>query len=102
MRQPEEPRDITAVYVTDMAKAANWAHPEPGSWVEVPEAWFVIDSDRRGGMGGPEAVPFSQERAARAFVSEHRGRVVRFAEVPDVYLFGEAAPAHETGGHAAH
>jgi copper chaperone NosL len=102
MRQPEEPRDIAAVYVTDMATATSWDKPEPGNWVAVPEAWFVIDSDRRGGMGGPEAVPFSREERARAFASEHGGRVVRFAEVPDAYLFGEAAPALDTGSHAGH
>lgn len=102
LRMPEEPRDIAAVYVTDMAKAKNWDRPEPGTWVEVNDAWFVIDSGRRGGMGGPEAVPFSSEEAARAFVAQHGGRVVRLAEVPDAYLFDPGAPGESTEGHAGH
>lgn len=101
-RLPEEPRDVAAIYVTDLAKAQSWDHPAPGSWVEAHEAWFVIESGRRGGMGGPEAAPFSDEEAARRFALEHGGRVVRFSEVPDAYLFDPGAPGDETGGHAGH
>lgn len=102
LRLPEEPRDVAAVYVTDMARARNWDRPEPGTWVAAEDAWFVIESDRRGGMGGPEAVPFSREDAARAFAQQHGGRVVRLAEVPDSYLFDPGAPGGEEGGHASH
>ena len=102
LRMPEEPRDVAAVYVTDMARTRSWDHPDPGAWVEVEQAWFVIDSDRRGGMGGAEAVPFSREDAARAFAAQHGGRVVRLAEVPDAYLFDPGAPDEPEGGHAAH
>ena len=102
-RLPEEPRGVAAVYVTDMGRAASWERPRPGSWVAVDDAWFVIASRRRGGMGGPEAVPFSREDAARAFAAEHGGRVMRLADVPDDYLFGPGAPAAGAGGdHAAH
>ena len=58
LRLPEEARDIAAVYVNDMGKAANWEDPEDGTWIDAREAWFVIESDRRGGMGAPEIVPF--------------------------------------------
>lgn len=107
VRLPEEPRDIRAVYVTDMAKAKSWERPEPGAWIEAREAWFVIDSNRRGGMGGLEAVPFSQEKAAQDFVARYGGRVVRFAEVPEAYLFDPGPPGEipantETEGHAGH
>jgi copper chaperone NosL len=100
-RLPEEPRDIAAVYVSDMVKAGSWERPQPDGWVEVNDAWFVIDSDRRGGMGGPEAVPFSREDAAMAFAAEHGGRLVRLAEVPDAYLLDPGAPDEESG-HATH
>lgn len=88
LRLPEEPRDITAVYVNDMGKSAHWQQPDRGAWVEARDAWFVVDSARRGGMGAPEAVPFSQQSAAQAFREAHGGRVVRLAEIPDAYLFG--------------
>jgi copper chaperone NosL len=71
-RLPEEPRDIAAIYVNDMGRARNWAQPEPGTWIDARKAWFVIDSDVRGGMGAPEAVPFSDPAAAQAFQA-HRG-----------------------------
>lgn len=87
-RLPEEPRDITAIYVNDMARARHWAQPEPGSWVEARQAWFVIDSDMRGGMGAPEAVPFSDRAAAEAFGKLHHGRVLRLTDIPDAYVLG--------------
>lgn len=93
-RLPEEPRDITAIYVNDMARATQWEQPEPGAWVDAREAWFVIESEVRGGMGAPEAAPFSDEQAAEAFREKHGGRVVRLADIPDGYVLGpvETAP----------
>ncbi len=88
MRLPEEPRDISAVYGNDMGRAKHWEQPEPGSWVDPRQAWFVIDSDMRGGMGAAEAVPFSDALAAEAFRAAHQGRVVRLADIPDAYVLG--------------
>jgi len=34
---PEEPKQITAIYVNDMT-GANWDSPEPGSWIEARSA----------------------------------------------------------------
>lgn len=107
MRLPEEPRDFTAVYVNDMGRSTQWEQPDAGAWVDPREAWFVIESDARGGMGAPEAVPFSQERAARTFQESHKGRVVRLAEIPDAYLLGPVnvegagAPPPSTGAAAS-
>ena len=91
-RLPAEPKDVAAIYVSDMARARNWAQPEPGTWVAAEDAWFVIGSVRRGGMGAPEAVPFSDGEAARRFAAEEGGRVVRLAEIPDSFLFDAEAP----------
>lgn len=99
-RLPEEPKTIRAIYVHDMAKAADWAHPEPGAWVEARQAWYVIGSGRQGGMGGAEAMPFSSEAAARAFAADGGGAVVRFDDVPDSFVFGTAAaPEMDHGQH---
>jgi copper chaperone NosL len=89
LRLPEEPRDITAVYVSDMAKATRWEQPDAGAWVDARQAWFVIESDRAGGMGAPEAVPFSTQAAAESFRAAHGGRVVRLDGIPDAYVFGQ-------------
>jgi copper chaperone NosL len=90
LRIPGEPRDIAAVYVNDMAKATRWEQPERGAWVDARNAWFVIGSDRSGGMGAPEAVPFSDAAAAEAFRRAHGGRVARLDDIPDAYVLGQA------------
>ena len=91
-RLPEEPRDITAIWVNDMGRTTNWQAPEAGAWVEARSAWFVIASGRAGGMGAAEAVPFGTEPTARAFAAAHGGRVMRMGEIPDDYVLGWTAP----------
>jgi len=106
---PEEPKDIVAIYVNDMGKVANWDRPEPGTWIEARQAVFVVNSDRRGGMGIAEAIPFADPALAQAFAAEHRGYVVSFAEVPRHYPLqeiertgsGQAPTATASGANAA-
>jgi copper chaperone NosL len=88
---PEEPKDIRAIYVSDMAKAPNWDKPGTTNWVDAKQASFVIGSRLKGGMGGDEAVPFSDKGAAEKFAAENGGRVVAFAEVPKDYVLGATA-----------
>jgi copper chaperone NosL len=101
---PEEPKDIVAIYVSDMEKASNWEAPEPGTWIRAKEAWFVIDSGRKGGMGGNELVPFGTEAAAHGFAAKEGGRVVRLDQVPRDYVLTEGpAPArHGQPAHSGH
>lgn len=103
LRLPEEARDITAVYVNDMGRSRQWDQPDAGSWVRLDEALLVIDSDRVGGMGAPEAVPFSEQASAEAYVREHGGRILRLADIPDDYVIGPAgAPPAAPAGHVGH
>lgn len=91
---PEEPKDIAAIYVTDIGKVKNWEQPEPGTWVDAKKAWFVIGSGRTGGMGGAELVPFGKEADANSFAAREGGRVVRFDQIPRDYVLDEGpAPA---------
>ena len=85
---PDEPKDIRAIYVSDMGKALSWDKPGADNWIEVRKALFVIGSRVKGGMGSEEAVPFSDHAAAEAFVSKNGGRIVSFAEVPREYVLG--------------
>jgi copper chaperone NosL len=87
---PEEPKDVAAIYVTDMAKAPTWEAPGDDNWILAVEAFFVVESDRQSGMGGAEAVPFSTEAAAQAFVRVHHGRIVGFDEASKI--IGAASP----------
>jgi copper chaperone NosL len=92
---PEEPKDIRAIYVSDMAKAPNWEEPGTTNWVDAKQASFVIGSRLKGGMGGEEAVPFSDRSAAERFATENGGRVMAFTEVPKDYVLGGTAEWQE-------
>jgi copper chaperone NosL len=85
---PDEPRDIQAVYVSDMGKAPSWETPGADNWVEARKAFFVIGSSVKGGMGSEEAVPFSERAAAEKFVGNNGGRIVTFTDVPRDYVLG--------------
>jgi copper chaperone NosL len=95
---PEEAKDIRAIYVSDMARAPSWEAPGAGNWVEARSAYFVIGSDRRGGMGAAETAPFSERAAAENFVERHGGRVVRFTDMPADYVLGAAGEGEAADG----
>ena len=95
---PEEPKDIRAIYVSDMAKAPDWDEPGTTNWVDAKQASFVIGSRVKGGMGGEEAVPFSDKGAAEKFAAENGGRVVAFTDVPKDYVLGGTAETTSSMG----
>ena len=83
---PDEPKDILAIYVSDMGKAKSWEQPGADNWIDARKALFVIGSRAKGGMGGDEAVPFSDRALAEKFAAENGGRIVAFADVPRDYV----------------
>lgn len=85
---PEEPKNIGAIYVSDMGAAESWEQPGAENWIDARTAFYVIGSARRGGMGVAETVPFSSEEAARSFAGLHGGDVVRFDDIPQSYVLG--------------
>jgi copper chaperone NosL len=95
---PEEPKDIRAIYVSDMAKAPNWEEPGATNWIEARQALFVIGSRLKGGMGGEETVPFSDKAAAERFAAENGGRIVPFEQVPTDYVLGGTAETTSVAG----
>ncbi len=88
MRLPEETQEAVVVYVNDMGKSEQWDFPGDDTWIDIQEAFFVINSARAGGMGAPEAIPFGSEAAAKGFSVKHGGKVVRLADIPDAYVLG--------------
>ncbi len=93
---PEEPKDIAAIYVNDIARA-GWDTPAPGTWIDARGAWYAIESGRAGGMGAPEAVPFSDRAAADAFTASFGGRVVAFDDIPEAFILGGVDDPGEHG-----
>jgi copper chaperone NosL len=87
---PEEPKNINAIYVTAMDNP-GWDHPENemDRWLLAQDAWYVIDSEKRGGMGQAEAIPFATQVAADKFAQQYGGRIVRHDEMPKDYILGK-------------
>ena len=82
---PEEPKNIAAIYVNDMTDA-NWDNPGVNNWIDARNAWYVIGSKLSGGMGAPEAVPFSTKEKAAIFAMKKGGTVYAFDSIPQEYI----------------
>jgi len=70
---PDQPRDIRAIYVSDMARATSWEDPGATNWIDARKAFFVIESRRQGGMGaaapkGCGIVPVSSSAADKWWI----------------------------------
>jgi copper chaperone NosL len=94
---PDQPRDIRAIYVSDMGRAPSWDEPGATNWVDARKAFFVIQSRRQGGMGAAEAVPFGERAAADTFATANGGSVVTFGQIPSTYVLGSDAAGDQTG-----
>ncbi len=88
---PEETGNVLALFVTAVDDA-DWDHPEQQlqSWINADQAWYVIGSRKRGGMGAAEAIPFTSEAAAQGFAQEFKGQVARLADIPNDYILGNS------------
>jgi len=82
---PEEPKNIAAIYVNDMTNA-EWDNPGDENWINAKTAWYVLGSDRVGGMDAPEAVPFYSKESADLFAKNEKGSVHSFDSIPLEYI----------------
>ncbi len=83
-RMPEQPEKVAAIFVNDMgAPGAAWKEPGVDNWIAAADAYYVIGSDKRGGMGASEFVPFASQAAAELFSLSHGGRVIPYSEISD-------------------
>lgn len=90
-RMPEQSHAITAIYVQDVGSVPSWDAPGQDHWIAAEEAYYVLGSDRTGGMGAPETVPFAEETAATEFIAAHGGEVLRLAQIPDQAVLAPVA-----------
>lgn len=96
VKSPEQSGEIIVMYVNDMGKAVSWQEPGPDNWIKAGDAFYVVGSDARGGMGAPETVPFGTTEQAAKFAAEHGGMVLKLDEIlPETVLspvdFGQSA-----------
>ncbi|SLN61043.1 nitrous oxide reductase accessory protein NosL [Oceanibacterium hippocampi] len=101
LRMPEQSAGIRAIYVNDMAAAPSWNEPGRDNWIAAEGAFFVIGSNRVGGMGAPEIVPFGSRAGADAFAARFGGHVAGLTDIPDEAVLAPveigAAPAPAEG-----
>ncbi|WP_077965643.1 nitrous oxide reductase accessory protein NosL [Ensifer adhaerens] len=97
-RGPEQIAPILVIYVNDMgATGATWDQPGDGNWIVADKAFYVVGSARRGGMGAPEAVPFSTRDEAAAFVLAEGGKVLALADITDAMVLSPVETGSEQG-----
>jgi len=82
---PEEPKNISAIYVNDMADV-DWDKPGLDNWIDARTAWYVLDSNKTGGMSAPETIPFSTKEKAKRFIVENKGMIYKFDAIPKGYI----------------
>lgn len=76
--KPEQVRRVRIAYVQDMGQA-DWEQPR-GHWIDAKTGLYVLGSKRHGSMG-PTIASFAKEADAQAFVAQHGGRLLRYAEI---------------------
>lgn len=96
---PGEAQDVQIIYVSDMSHVKEWNIPQTGAlWIKAEDAFYVIESRKRGGMGAKETVPFGNQERADQFAREFGGRVVSFLDIPPNYILGDTGeyddPSH--------
>lgn len=93
---PDSPKGLDAIYVTDMAVVKNMNQPEPESWMDARDAYFVTESSAAGGMGGEDPLPFSDLEKAKEFAEKYGGNILTFKEIPEDYILRYDFGAVET------
>jgi copper chaperone NosL len=94
LRSPEELRKASMVFVNDMGVAESWESPGVDNWIDLDEAFLVIESTRTGGMGAPEVIPFGSEASAQTFVEQFGGRIATIETIPDSYVLAPMIMQH--------
>lgn len=77
----DEPKRFDAQHTAEDAAALYVADHRSGQWLDARQAAFVIGSDARGPMRGPDLPAFADLNAAEAFATERGGQAVVFSAV---------------------
>lgn len=89
-RLPGEAQHIQAIFVHDMGRATSWDKPENQNiWIRAEQAFYVINSQKRGGMGARETVPFGARKEAEKFARDFGGTIVLYSAIPPEYILGD-------------
>ncbi len=92
--QPESAAIVREVYVHDMAMA-SWQQPADEHLIDARAAWYVAGHELKGAMG-PTLASFRRQEDAQAFMEQHGGYVLRFADI-DLKIITELGDNLEDG-----
>lgn len=99
--QPENQASLQELFVQDSARI-DWQQPAhaAASFIDARTASYVAWQPLAGSMG-PTLAPFASRTVAEAFVHEHGGAVLGFAEITPalVATLDYRCPARATGAH---
>jgi copper chaperone NosL len=99
LRLPEQIDTITAIYVSDMGKAASWSDPGAANWIAADKAFYVVGSGAKGGMDAAEFVPFGARVQAIEFATRNGGQVMSLSQLPQSAI--ETTPGDSDPDYAA-
>lgn len=91
--RPEQVRKVHIAYVQDMGKA-DWERPR-GQWIDAKTGVYVLGSKRHGSMG-PTIASFSEEAAARDFITKWGGKLMRFDDIKPTMVDLSGGALHDT------
>lgn len=69
---------IKFIYVQDFSNLSWGAYPD--KWIKAEDAFFVIDSFKKGAMN-LSYVPFSDKKSAELFILENSGILLKFNDI---------------------
>jgi copper chaperone NosL len=99
--QPENIKRDHTLYVHDMAQS-EWDSPVDAALIDARDAFYVIDSERKGAMG-PTLASFADSAVADGFAAEFGGHVKAFADITmdDLNAASPAAMDHGSMNHGS-
>lgn len=92
VRDPEQAHAVSKAYVQAFDEREWGSYAD--AWVEVSRPLYVMGSNRMGAMG-PTLVPFLTQKAAKAFVAQHGGRILKFSELTSDVMAAHSRMAQE-------
>jgi len=75
--QADSDREVHTTLTRDLSDV-DWNPRDPGDWVAMDTAWYVVGHDRDNGQGQTPPVGFSDVGDAEIFASKHGGRITGY------------------------
>lgn len=78
--QADTDREVHTTLTRDLADV-DWDPQDPGDWVAMDTAWYVVGHDRDNGQDQSPPVGFSDLGDAEIFASKHGGQITSYGDI---------------------